>query len=163
MGKIDMKNIENQIKSTYHKAFFDLLEERVRSEPPDYEWIVRLYKEVRDKLAALLRKESELRKEIEERMDIVIFDQMIRNDAFDGADAFKLICYVFDKCRQLGSPARDKDTENKKNEIVELMNSGGVFATILPLFIRNAHYCIDHIYCDLRSLMAGAASASGQL
>jgi len=45
-----MKNIENQIKSTYHKAFFDLLEERVRSEPPDYEWIVRLYKEVRDKL-----------------------------------------------------------------------------------------------------------------
>ena len=41
------EKLNEQIKSTYIKAFFDLLEEKVRQEPPDYEWIVKLYKEIR--------------------------------------------------------------------------------------------------------------------
>ena len=38
--------INNQIKDNFHKAFYDLLEMKVRAEPPDYEWIVRLFGEI---------------------------------------------------------------------------------------------------------------------
>ena len=60
--------------------------------------------------------------------------------------------YVFDLCLKLGSPARDNDTEMKKNEILELMQNGGTFATVVPLFIKNANYCLDNIYKDFQNL-----------
>jgi hypothetical protein len=34
-----MENIHKQIKETYHKAFFDLLQQKVQQDPPDYDCI----------------------------------------------------------------------------------------------------------------------------
>ena len=44
------EKLNQQISATYKRAFFDLLEEKVKQEPPDYDWIVKLYKEIRHKL-----------------------------------------------------------------------------------------------------------------
>ena len=68
-----MKRLNKQIEDTYKKAFFDLLEQKTRSEPPDYIWIEKLYEEIRYKLTAILKKGSSLRVEIEESMDLEIF------------------------------------------------------------------------------------------
>ena len=132
-------------------------------DPPDYGWISRLYGEIRFRLAGLLSRKSTLRLEIEEKMDQTLFDQMIKNDAFDGEDMYKLVCYVFDKCEQLGSPGRDSETREKKKELIDLMRSSGAsFSTIVPLFIRNSNYCIDMIYYDLWRLRARTAGPTGK-
>lgn len=145
--KIDRLN--KQIEDTYKKAFFDLLEQKTRAEPPDYVWIEKLYEELRNKLTAILKKDSTLRVEIEESMDIQIFSQMIRNKAFNATDLYNLINYVFEKCKQLGSPGRDKDVDEKFNELIEMMKNGAVFAEIVPVFIKNANECIDWMYQDM--------------
>ena len=90
-----MERIQKQIKDTYHKAFYDLLQEKVNENPPDYDWISKLYLEIRDKLTKLLKSSSPLRKEIEESMDPVIFNQMMRNNAFNGTDLFNLISFTW--------------------------------------------------------------------
>ena len=144
-----IKRLNKQIEDTYKKAFFDLLEAKTRSEPPDYIWIEKLYEEIRYKLTAILKKGSSLRVEIEESMDLEIFSQMIRNKAFNGADLYNLVNYVFEKCKQLGSPGRDKDVDEKFNELIDLMKSGAVFAEIVPVFIKNANECIDWMYEDM--------------
>ena len=145
--KIDRLN--KQIEDTYKKAFFDLLEQKTRSEPPDYVWIEKLYEELRNKLTAILKKGSLLRVEIEESMDPQIFSQMIRNKAFNATDLYNLINYVFEKCKQLGSPGRDKDVDKKFNELIEMMKNGAVFGEIGPVFIKNANECIDWMYQDM--------------
>jgi len=155
-----MERIHEQIKDTYHKAFFDLLEQKVRQEPPDYDWISKLYGEIRDKLMLFLKKNSPLRSEIEESMDPIIFNQMMRNNAFNGTDLFNLISYVFDKIKQLGSPARDNTVDTKKNEIFNLMKNNGTFAQIVPLFIKNANICIDFIYEDMQNFSKKISSNS---
>lgn len=147
-----MERIQKQIKDTYHKAFFDLLEQKVNENPPDYDWISKLYLEIRNKLTKLLKSSSPLRKEIEDSMDPIIFNQMMRNNAFNGIDLFNLISFVFDKIKQLGSPARDQNTDDKKNEIFHLMKNNGTFAQIVPLFIKNSNICIDLIYEDMQNL-----------
>ena len=81
----NVNRLTEQVKETYKRAFFDLLEQKVAADPPDYEWLVRLYTEVRDKLTKILKTGSALRVEIEEAMDIELFDQMIRNKAFNPA------------------------------------------------------------------------------
>ena len=128
------------------------LNKKLMKNPPDYDWISKLYLEIRNKLTKLLKSSSTLRIEIEENMDPVIFNQMMRNNAFNGTDLFNLISYVFDKIKQLGSPARDQNTDEKKNEIFDLMKNNGTFAQIVPLFIKNSNIFIDLIYEDMQNL-----------
>jgi|TARA_B110000037_G_C16976507_1_gene447265 hypothetical protein len=151
------KNIERlttQVRKTYKKAFFDLLEEKVGQDPPDYEWLTRLYGEIRTKLITLLKQNSPLRKEIEESMDCEFFHQLLSNNVFSPENFYNLIRYVFEKCKQLGSPARDSETDAKLKEIVDFVDSGeATFATLVPLFIKNANECLDAIYEDIRKLI----------
>ena len=41
----NVNRLTEQVKETYKRAFFDLLEEKVGASPPDYEWLTRLYGE----------------------------------------------------------------------------------------------------------------------
>ena len=149
----NVNRLTNQVKETYKRAFFDLLEQKVGATPPDYEWLTRLYGEIRAKLIALLREGSQLRIEIEESLDCVFFKQLISHDVFSPENFYALIRYVFEKCKQLGSPARDAETDAKLKEIVDFVDSGeATFATLVPLFIKNANECLDTIYEDVQAL-----------
>ena len=39
--------MESQIKDVYYKAFFDAIDETINSKEPDFEWITRLYNEIK--------------------------------------------------------------------------------------------------------------------
>jgi len=147
-----LDSLNTQMNTQFKKAFFDLLEEKVRQEPPDYDWITRLYAEIRERLASLMRKDSVLRKEIEDSMDVELFKQMIENKAFGGVELYNLVSHVFELCKKLGSPARDNGVDKFKFQIIGLMKNNGTFAQIVPLFIKNANECIDNIYKDLRQV-----------
>ena len=145
-------SLHSQIKETYFNAFFDLLEEKVKQTPPDYEWIVNLYKEIRHKLTFFLKKGSVFRKHVEEGMDIELFNQMLRNNAIGGVEFYNLVNFVFESTLKLGSPARDKEVKAKRDEIFECMKNGGLFCQLVPLFIKNANACIDWNHEDLSNV-----------
>ena len=74
----------------------------------------------------------------------------IINSACPGKSKIK---YVFSKCHQLQSPGRDKETNERLEDISELIISGNAtFGSVVPLFIRNANYCLDLIYKDIENL-----------
>lgn len=152
-----LDTLNQQMNTQFKKAFFDLLEDKVREEPPDYDWIARLYGEIRTRLASILKQGSVVRKEIEESMDVELFRQMIENKAFGGAELYNLINLVFEWCKKLGSPARDGEVDKKKFQILGLMRNNGTFAQIVPLFIKNANECIDDIYKDLKVVKENVA------
>ena len=149
----NVNRLTTQVRETYKRAFFDLLQEKVAANPPDFEWLTRLYGEIRTKLISLLREGSQLRLEIEESMDCDFFKQLISNNVFSPEDFYTLIRYVFEKCKQLGSPARDAETDAKLKEIIDFVDSGdATFATLVPMFIKNANECLDTIYEDIQAL-----------
>ena len=149
LNKEQLNSLNQQMDTQFKKAFFDLLEEKVREEPPDYDWITRLYEEIRTRLSSLLRENSKTRKEIEDSMDVELFRQMIENKAFGAVELYNLINHVFELCKKLGSPARDNEVDKFKFQVLGLMKNNGTFAQIVPLFIKNANECIDNIYKDL--------------
>tara|TARA_Y100000996_G_C22459667_1_gene617477 strand:- start:77 stop:616 length:540 start_codon:yes stop_codon:yes gene_type:complete len=149
----NVNRLTTQVRETYKRAFFDLLQEKVAANPPDFEWLTRLYGEIRTKLITLLRVGSPLRVEIEQSMDCDFFKQLISNNVFSPEDFYTLIRYVFEKCKQLGSPARDAETDAKLKEIVDFVDSGdATFATLVPMFIKNANECLDTVYEDIKAL-----------
>ena len=85
-------------------------------------------------------------------MDLELFEQMIKNNAFSMDDFHKVIKYVFSKYKQLQSPGRDEETDQRLDDISKLINSGATFGSVVPLFIRNANYCLDLIYKDIENL-----------
>tara|TARA_Y100000591_G_scaffold104788_1_gene89034 strand:- start:670 stop:1182 length:513 start_codon:yes stop_codon:yes gene_type:complete len=148
-----VEKLNKQVETTMKRAFFDLLEQKVAENPPDYEWLTRLYKEIRDKLTRLLKPTSKTRKHIEEQMDPDFFHQLISHNVFEPKSFYALICFVFEQCKALGSPGRDEEVDEKLKELLDHYNSGkATFATMVPMFIKNANFCIDNIYLDIQNL-----------
>ena len=143
------QQLRKQIEYTYKQVWCDLLYDRVKQSPPDFDWIVKLYKEIRYKLTFFLKAGSPFRVEIEEGMDVELFDQMIRHGAFQGPEFYALVNFVFDKCLKLGSPARDNDVKEFQKEVLTALENKATFAELVPLFFKNANTAADWIQEDL--------------
>ena len=141
--------LKKQIENTYKEVWTALLHDKVKQNPPDYEWIVRLYSEIRYKLTYFLKQNSAMRNSIEEALDVELFNQMIRNGAFQGPEFYNLVNYIFDTTLKLGSPARDNDVKNLRNEVLTALSNKATFAELVPLFFKNANTAIDWVHEDL--------------
>ena len=53
------KKIAEQIEKNMKQAFYDLIDQNTNSENPDFDWIVNLYVEIKEKLMHYLKKENE--------------------------------------------------------------------------------------------------------
>ena len=147
-----MTTLAKRFEVQMRNAFWDLLEEKVASDPPDYDWIVRLYTEIRDRLCSFVSQGSNVRKEISAGFDVVLFSQMIRNDAFDGDDMTRLIGTTFCFISSLQAPCRDAELQRRRQEITDHASSGGTFATIVPMYIKSSHFMMDLIQADIEAL-----------
>ena len=143
------KCIRNQIEETYKEVWATLLHDKVKQSPPDFEWIVRLYKEIKYKLTYFLKQNSSMRKSIEESLDTELFEQMIRNGAFQGPEFYNLVNYIFDTTLKLGSPARDDKVKELRDEILTALSNKATFAELVPLFFVNANTAVDWVHKDL--------------
>ena len=48
--KNNLDGLKNKIIKQYKKSFYDLIEEKTCSDTPDYDWLVELYSEIREKI-----------------------------------------------------------------------------------------------------------------
>ena len=143
------KCLREQIENTYKEVWSTLLHDKVKQNPPDYDWIVRLYKEIKYKLTYFLKQNSTMRNSIEEALDVELFEQMIRNGAFQGKEFYNLVNYIFDTTLKLGSPGRDSDVKNLRDEILTALSNKATFAELVPLFFVNSNTAIDWVHKDL--------------
>jgi len=145
----NLDGLKEKIIIQYKKSFYNLIEEKINSDTPDFDWLVSLYVEIKERLVYFLKKESNLRIEIEENLDVELFSQMLRNNAFDGKDLYQLINYTFEKFLQLGSPVRDPDVKKMREELFSLMGENATFGKIVSLYLKNAHICLETFYDDM--------------
>lgn len=140
-----MKRISIQIEQQMKNAFFDLIDENVNSDKPDYEWITNLYAELLNRLALFMKKDSNNYKLLQDEFDIELFRQMISNDVFDQVSMLKLVNNTFGWIHKLQAPARDQETENSKNRVLSSEPS-----KMISTFLKEIHICIDNIETDIK-------------
>ncbi|NXX54980.1 TCP11 protein, partial [Scopus umbretta] len=101
------KSLENRVKETLHKAFWDSLEEQLSASPPDYTRAIQLLEEIKEALLSLLLpRHNQLRSQIEEALDM----ELIRQEAEHGAlDIRSLTAYVLGTMARLCAPIRDEE------------------------------------------------------
>ncbi len=149
-----MEKIEEQIKTQFYKAFEDLLTESLSSDTPNWEWLVRLYKELRDRICNLTPRRTDIHGELYENMDAELFEQMVTNGAFRGQEMWNLVDYVFSLIKQREAPARNASTSEILQELQELLQQSTTsIATFVPVFLRKAHQKIDEIDNDKKEFL----------
>ena len=113
-----------------------------------------MYEEIRDKLAKILRPNSELRNEIINTMDLDLFEQMLINKAFTPQNMQQLIFFVFEMVLKMCSPGRDELIKSKRQKLITLIEGGNcTIGQMVPLFVKEANESIDTIYEDIKNLM----------
>jgi len=150
-----LEGVKTQLMEQYQLAFSDLLRENLESETPDWDWVKRLYEELRGRICNLTPNRVDIYEDIHDKMDSEIFYSMISNGAFDGTNLQSLITFVFSRIRELEAPAKNVDTDAKLQEILELFQpANATIATIVPEFIQAANERLDDVYNDKEIFMA---------
>ncbi|XP_062451032.1 T-complex protein 11 homolog isoform X2 [Rhea pennata] len=106
-------SLENRVKETLHKAFWDSLKEQLSASPPDYTQAIQLLQEIKEALLSLLLpRHNRLRNQIEEALDI----ELIRQEAEHGAlDIHSLTVYILGTMAMLCAPVRDEEVQRLRS------------------------------------------------
>ena len=154
LGKDPLEGVKNQVKTQFRQAFIDLLQQSLESDTPDWDWVKNLYAELRDRICNLTPRRQDRIKEIHEQMDVDFFYQMVSHNAFDATSLTKLVCYVFEKIKELEAPAKNVITDAKLDELKTLFGQGGTtLASFVPVFIMSANERLDDVYKDREIFM----------
>lgn len=139
-----MNEIDGQIRETYNKVFYEIIDETVNSKEPDYDWIVRLYAEIKHRLIKFIKVDSKVYKQIDDDFDIELFKQMIMNDVFNAESLFKLVNNTFNWVKKLQAPIRDESTESAKQRVLKSQPE-----KMVSTFIKEVNMCIDILDKDM--------------
>jgi len=124
-------SIERQVRDIVHKAFWDSLEEKMRTEPTDHSYSLKLLQDVKESLLELLLPQhTRLRQNIEEVLDLSLIEQRAEHG---GVDFRYYADYVIGVMATLCAPVRDE-------QIAQLRQ----LTDIVPLYKE---------MCELLSLM----------
>jgi hypothetical protein len=139
--------MEKQIKDIYYKAFCDKINETINSDKPDFDWIVLLYKEIKQRILVLVTPNSKTYNDIDQSFDIILFEQMIKNNVFNNTDMIQLVSNSYFWINKLQAPIRDTETNESKNKVLQSDHS-----KIVSVFIIEVNKCIDNIIEDLQNI-----------
>lgn len=145
--------MEEQIEQAMKTAFYDLIEENTNSPTPDFEWIIRLYCEIKQNLLYYLKKESNVYKSIDESFDVELFSQMIQADVFSPDSMYKLVENTFYWITVLGAPERDIEVSKAKQRVLE-----SPLNKIIGVFLKEVHHCIETYDNDMRKYILSSTN-----
>jgi len=139
------ERIEQQIKEQFQKAFYDTIQDSVST--GNHEHIVRLYAEIRDRIAAKVKPTGRAHTRILEDFDVELFQQMVTNNAFDGDSLLRLVNTTFKWIHDLQMPARDSATEAAKQRVLQ---AGTSMAEVVPIYVKEVHGCLETMEQDFK-------------
>ncbi|XP_036025753.1 T-complex protein 11-like protein 2 isoform X2 [Onychomys torridus] len=114
-------SLAGQVKRVVHQAFWDVLEADLNAEPPQYEYAIRLFEEIREILLSFLTPGgNRLHNQICEVLDIDLIRQQAKHSA---VDIQGLANYVISTMGKMCAPVRDEDIRELKatTNIVEML------------------------------------------
>ncbi|XP_048212594.1 T-complex protein 11-like protein 2 isoform X1 [Perognathus longimembris pacificus] len=114
-------SLAGRVKHIVHQAFWDVLESDLNADPPEYDYALKLFEEIREILLSFLTPGgNRLRNQICDVLDIDLIRQQAKHNA---VDIQGLANYVISTMGKLCAPVRDGDIRELKatGNIVEVL------------------------------------------
>lgn len=140
-----IKKMEEQMKEQFGKAFYDVIRDSITNS--NFDHIVRLYTEIRDRIASKVTEKGTTYQQIHEQFDVEFFEQLLRNNVFDGNSLTGLVNTTFRWIHDLQMPMRDTTTNEAKQRVLQ---SGTTMVEVVPVYIQEVHKCLDVLEQDFK-------------
>nr|XP_009857670.1 T-complex protein 11-like protein 1 isoform X2 [Ciona intestinalis] len=132
------------IQETMHRAFWDSVKNDMELEPPVFDHIFVLIKEIKEILLSLLpaNRITSLHTKINEGLDLDLLRQQADHDSLD---VWKLSSFVIDLMASICAPARDEEVNNLRSikDVVDLFK--GIYRVLNLLKRDMANFAITSI------------------
>lgn len=128
------------VKEILHKAFWDLLHDKLTSDPPDYSHAMTLLKEVKEGLLECLSAHHiRIKNEINSILDIELIEQQVNNKTLD---ILSYAQFIISTMSRICAPVRDAKIDELKQltEIVPLYR--GILETLELMKFDMANFAI---------------------
>jgi hypothetical protein len=141
--------MEEQIKNQMHKAFWNLLEDDLKSEPQKFDHLMILIDEIKNKLKGFVPSRIDIHKEFDEIIDISFLKHLFDERSMDPSHFFKLIQFIVLKIKCFCAPYMDKDIKEWESELHTKMQSQIEYADFIPYFFKQTYIFIEIIEKDI--------------
>lgn len=141
-----MEHIQEQMKEQFQNAFNDLVRDALQDDHP---YIAKLYAEIRDRLASMVKPNGKTWLRIHEQLDVEFLEQLLKHNQFTTTSLIGLVNTTFEWIRMLQAPQRDSLSEAAKQRVL----AGETAEDIVPTYIREVHGCLDHMEQDMKEFM----------
>ncbi|KAK4747667.1 hypothetical protein SAY87_014253 [Trapa incisa] len=109
--------LKNKVKETMERAFWDALMESMEQDQPDFSWVLKLIKEVKDQLYEL--SPQKWRKDIEEAIDVDSLSEEVKSGVLDVLNLREILEFALVTLRKLSSPANDVEMQKAHSNLLK--------------------------------------------
>ena len=139
--------INKQIETQMHFAYNDTI--RVALDNCDYEFIGKLYAEIRDSLCNFVKKDGKTYLKIHEDFDVDFLKELMKNRQLSNGHLHGVVNMTFGWVLKMQAPFRDSETEASKQRVLKGIDA----EEIVPLYINEVHKCLNFIEHDIQELV----------
>ncbi|KAK9271264.1 hypothetical protein L1049_026854 [Liquidambar formosana] len=113
----DGNSRKEKVRETMEKAFWDAIVESIKQDEPDYSWVLKLMKEVRDELCEI--SPLSWRQDIAKTIDIDILSQVLSSGTVDIEDLGKILEFALVTLHKLSAPANDDELKTTHHMLLK--------------------------------------------
>lgn len=141
---------KNQIEKTMKKAFWDLIKSDLNSKPQQFDHLVILIQEIREKIKSFTPNRNDLAKELDEVLDDSFLKHLFIEKSLDPSHFVSLIMFLIKKVKSYAAPYLDNDLKKWEKNIKEKLQIEIVYAEFIPLFFEKLYFYLDLIESDIK-------------
>lgn len=134
MDEKTIEKLRTQMHQTYERAFVDRVKQAVNNQEHDY--IVSLIKEIRERLKGLVPRRSDMHANLDTHIDIVLIEQMLKNNAFGASDFYQIIDAYLQYIKDLQAPVDQLELDKVQAKLNNLDDSLSWADAVAPFFLE---------------------------
>ena len=144
--------MEENIKNIMQKAFWDLIENDLKSEPQRFDHLMILIDEIKNKLKGFVPNRTDIHKELDEIIDISFLKHLFDEKSMNPKHFFELINFIVKKLKCFCAPYMDKEINEWESIVYKKMENQIEYAYFIPFFFKQTYKYIEMIEIDIQKI-----------
>lgn len=144
-SKDDQDSIKFKVRETMEKAFWDGIMDSMKQDEPDFNWVLKLMKEVQDKLCEM--SPSSWREEIVETIDIDVLSQVLKSGTSDMDYLGRILEFAMTTLQKLCAPDKEDEIKTSYHKLLKELGeiSDKANASFALLMIMGLRFVLQEI------------------
>lgn len=143
---IQYSELREKIEYNFNKVFWDKMSQDIKKD--NYDGVIQHIKELIKNICNLIPNRKDIHREIEDKIDIEIIEQLIENRMFNGKTLFEYTGYIFDWLVKLSSKSREDDLKKSWDDLI-IEYSNNEYHILVPKIFQLLYKILGLIDNDL--------------